>query len=300
MNTYTLKNLSEFSELNEQMITLWNKKYKLFTEEKINHNTLFDHENLKKLMLISFLNESNKKNTIEKLSLKTISELQVICEFEIQTYLQINKNYRPLIKLMVCSCFSYDAKFFDTVLTICFKKLGIGICCNDIVFPFLSLMSEILAKYSIQESLISFSNNLIRKHLFYLIKSINQTETNNRKWMLFLPQDEFHDLELLYSYLFLKINNEKGIYLGENQSLKSIIECLEHLNITHIVIYISENYNINTLTDYIITIKKKYPTITIFLTSYKPLKEKITDKIPYININSPQMFNAYLKKIMMM
>ena len=118
--------------------------------------------------------------------------------------------------------------------------------------------------------------------------------------MLFLPQDEFHDLELLYSYLFLKINNEKGIYLGENQSLKSIIECLEHLNITHIVIYISENYNINTLTDYIITIKKKYPTITIFLTSYKPLKEKITDKIPYININSPQMFNAYLKKIMMM
>lgn len=300
MNTYTLKNLSEFSELSEQMIILWNKKYKFFTEDKIDKNTLFTHENLKKLIIISFLNESNKKNSVENLSLKSIPELQVICEFEIQSFLQKNKNYHPLLKLLICSCFSYDAKSFDTILTICFKKLGIGICCNEIVFPFLSKMSQIITNYSIQESSISFSKNLIRKHLFYLIKSIYYTEKNDRKWLLFLPQGEMHDLELLYAYLYLKMNNEKGIYLGENQSLRSISEFLENLAITHVIIYINDDYDISLLTNYLIIIKEKYPNSTIFVASYEPLKEKITEKIPYINVNTPQMFNSYLQKIMTM
>ena len=61
MNTYTLKNLSEFSELDEQMIILWNKKFNLFNEDKIDKNSLFNHDHLKKLIIISFLVESNKK-----------------------------------------------------------------------------------------------------------------------------------------------------------------------------------------------------------------------------------------------
>jgi len=113
-----------------------------------------------------------KKNTVENLSVKSLSEIQVISKFEIQNYIQKNKSYEPIIELLICSCFSYDTRFFDTILTLCFNKIGIEKYCIDIVLPFFSKMSIILEKYTIQESVISFSKNLIRKLLFYLIKSI--------------------------------------------------------------------------------------------------------------------------------
>lgn len=172
MNPYSLKNLSDPSRQDEQMIVLWNKKFKLFNEDKIDKNSLFNHDHLKKFIIISFLSESNKKNTVENLSVKSLSEIQVISKFEIQNYIQKNKSYEPIIELLICSCFSYDTRFFDTILTLCFNKIGIEKYCIDIVLPFFSKMSIILEKYTIQESVISFSKNLIRKLLFYLIKSI--------------------------------------------------------------------------------------------------------------------------------
>ena len=61
MNTYSLKDLSDLSRLDEQMIVLWDKKFKLFNEDKIDKNSLFNHDHLKKLIIIAFLVESNKK-----------------------------------------------------------------------------------------------------------------------------------------------------------------------------------------------------------------------------------------------
>lgn len=157
-----------------------------------------------------------------------------------------------------------------------------------------------MEKYTIQESVISFSKNLIRKHLFYLIKSIPYSDQNSRKWLLFLPEKENEDLELIYTYLLLKINNEKGIYLGENQSLNYILECIENNQITHIFTYISKNYDYFSLAIYLESIKKNLPNITIFVTTYAVLKDKITEKVPYINVNNPTAFNSYLQKIMTM
>ena len=144
MYSYTLKNLVQFSGLDEQMIVLWNKKFKVFREEKIDKNSIFNQDDLKKLIIISFLINSNNKYTVEKLSTDLLQELQIKTEFEIQNYLQKNKDYKPLIHLLIYSCFSFDSKFFDTILTICFKKEGIQKCCLEIVFPFISTMSEIL------------------------------------------------------------------------------------------------------------------------------------------------------------
>ena len=300
MYSYTLKNLVQFSGLDEQMIVLWNKKFKIFREEKIDRNSIFNQDDLKKLIIISFLINSNSKYTVEKLSTNLLQELQIKTEFEIQNYLQKSKDYKPLIHLLIYSCFSFDSKFFDTILTICFKKEGIQKCCLEIVFPFISTMSEILEMHTVQESIKSFSKNLIRKHLFYLIKSTQFIENADRKWLLFLPKTEFHDIELLYTYLLLKANSEKCIYLGENQELSIINECLENINITHVFTYISKQTDLDILKDYLILIKKHLPGATIFVATYEKLKEKITDEVAYINVNNPKEINDYLHRVMVM
>jgi len=54
MYIYTFKNLMQFSGLNHQMITLWNKKYKIFREEKIDRDSVFNKFDLKNLFMFLF------------------------------------------------------------------------------------------------------------------------------------------------------------------------------------------------------------------------------------------------------
>lgn len=300
MYSYTLNHLVQFSKLNEQMIVLWNKKYKIFNDEKIDKSSLFTQDDLKKLIIVSFLANSNARYTVEKLCAQSISELSIVTEFELQNFLKKNKDFSPLINLLVCSCFTYDAKSFDSILSICFKQLGIEECCVKIVFPLISQLAILLDTNSVHSAIKSFTKNLIRKQLHFLIKSTPYSVDNNRTWLLFLPENEFHDIELLYAHLLLKLDGEKSIYLGDNQTKESINECLNTINITHVFTYISDDYDKDKMKDYLATIKKIYPTSTIFVATYNKLKEPITEEIPYINVNNPIMFKEYLDKIMTM
>lgn len=300
MYSYTLNHLVQFSKLNEQMIVLWNKKYKIFNDEKIDKSSLFTQDDLKKLIIVSFLANSNVRYTVEKLCAQSISELSIVTEFELQNFLKKNKIFSPLINLLVCSCFTYDAKSFDSILSICFKQLGIEECCVKIVFPVISQLAILIDTNSVHSAIKSFTKNLIRKQLHFLIKSTPYSVDNNRTWLLFLPENEFHDIELLYAHLLLKLDGEKSIYLGDNQTKESINECLNTINITHVFTYINDDYDKDKMKDYLSTIKKIYPTSTIFVATYNKLKEPITEEIPYINVNNPIMFKEYLDKIMAM
>ncbi len=300
MYSYTLNHLVQFSKLNEQMIVLWNKKYKIFNDEKITKSSLFTKDDLKKLIIISFLVNSNQRYTVEKLCAQSISELCVIIEFELQNFLKKNNDFSSLVNLLVCFCFTYDAKSFDSILSICFKQMGIEDCCIKIVFPLISELAILLDMNSVYSSIKSFTKNLIRKQLFFLIKSTAYSSENKRTWLLFLPENEFNDIELLYGHLLLKLNGEKSIYLGENQSTESIKECLDNLNITHVLTYISNDYDQDQIKNSLETIKRNQPNSIIFVATYNKLKEPITNEIPYININHPIIFKEYLDKIMAM
>lgn len=228
-----------------------------------------------------------------------VSELQVLAEFEVQNYLQKSDDYQPIIRLMISSCFSYDDKSFDSILSICFKKMGIESCCLDLLFPFIHEIVEMLKIHSIEESVRSFTRNLVRNHLhYYIIHSSHIVKTTDkRRWLYFLPKGEKNDIDLLFAHLYFKINGESGILLGKNQELSTVVQCLESIKITHVFIYIDDGYDLDMLSNYLEEIKKLVPEIMIFVASYANLKEKIETNVSFVNVNSPRELSEYLDKI---
>lgn len=291
----------QFSGLNHQMITLWNKKYKIFREDKIDRDSVFNKFDLKKLIYVSFLTDSNKKFTVERLCSMSVSELQVLSEFEVQNYIQKSNDYQPIIRLLVSSCFSYDDKSFDAILSICFKKMGIEECCFDLIFPFISQIVDILKSHSIEQSVKSFTRNLIRNHLHYYITltSHEVKADENRRWLYFLPEGEKNDIELLFVHLYFKTNGENGILLGENQAVSTVVQCLESIKITHVFLFIEKEKTLKILPSYLEEIKKIAPEVTIFVASETSLKDKVDTDVSYVNVNvtTPREFNVYLERI---
>ncbi|WP_313385710.1 hypothetical protein [Chishuiella sp.] len=299
MYIYTMKHMTQFSGLSSQMIILWNKKFKIFREEKIDRESVFNKFELKKLIFTSFLIESNTKFTVEKLATKTPSELQVLVEFELHNYLKKNKKkYLPVIRLLTCVCFSYDEKSFDTIISICFKIMGIEDCCLEIVFPFIKELSNISKTYSVEDAVISYTRNLLKNNLNYFMVTARQNvNLSDRKWLYFLPKNEDDEIELFFAYLHLKINGEDGILLGEDQPLSSVEQCMQSVKFTHIFTYVEDNYDMNMLAEYLELIKKIAPEATIFVATYSDMRKKITTDAPFINVNDPRLFKKYLDKI---
>ena len=98
----------------------------------------------------------------------------------------------------------------------------------------------------------------------------------------------------------MKLNSEQGVYLGDNQSVETIKECLDNIPITHVLTFINRNYDTNSLFKYMSTIKEVYPHSTIFVATYDKFSKDFQEDIPYINVNTPEMFLSYLDKIMTM
>lgn len=291
--------MTQFSGLSAQMIILWNKKFKLLREEKIDRESNFNKFDLKKLIFTSFLIESNSKFTVEKLALKTPSELQVLVEFELHNYLKkTKKDFLPVIRLLTCVCFSYDEKSFDTIISICFKIMGIEDCCLEIVFPFIKELGNLSKIYSVEEAIISYTKNLLKNNLNYFMVAARQNiNLSDRKWLYFLPKNQMDEIELYFAYLHLKINSEAGVLLGVDQSLTSVEQCVKSVKFTHVFTYVEDDYDMNALAKYLELIKNLEPDITIFVASYSDLKNKIETNAPYINVNDPRIFKKYLDKI---
>ena len=75
-----------------------------------------------------------------------------------------------------------------------------------------------------------FISENVRIKLCNEINKYSTNKKNKKKWILFLPEGEFHDIGLLYTYLLLKINGHDVIYLGQNVPRESLlsIDCKDN------------------------------------------------------------------------
>jgi hypothetical protein len=61
-----------------------------------------------------------------------------------------------------------------------------------------------------------FISNLIRQKLFTAIDSLPTPKPGSASWILFLPENEFHEIGLLLAQYLIRLSGQKVVYLGGN------------------------------------------------------------------------------------
>ena len=75
-----------------------------------------------------------------------------------------------------------------------------------------------------------FISNLVRQKLFAAIDSLNPVQENAKTWMLFLPENELHELGLLVSNYILRSKGYNVCYLGMDVPQSSLMESVKAVN----------------------------------------------------------------------
>jgi DNA-binding transcriptional MerR regulator len=219
MGSYSIKDLERLSGIKAHTIRIWEKRYALIepTRTATNIRTYCDDE-LKKLLNISILNRNGLKiSKIAELNSNEISSLVTkLTEDPIDTNSQLESLYIAMIDM--------DEELFEKLLSRAIIQLGFETMVIDILYPFFKRIGIMWQTGTISPAQEHFISNLVRQKFIVAIDSVVFNESPNAKtFILFLPENELHELGLLFMNYVLRKRGHIVTYLGAIVPMNSLI-----------------------------------------------------------------------------
>jgi DNA-binding transcriptional MerR regulator len=210
--TYSIKDLERISGIKAHTLRIWEQRYRIIKPLRSDTNIRsYSDEELKILLNIGILNNNGFK----------ISNIAAMPRVEIESsVLEITKNSDDAtvqIENLLIAMVEMDEERFEKFISANIIRIGFEKTFKTLIVPFLSRVGVLWLTNSINPAQEHFISNLIRQKVIAAIDGIHQVyDPLAPKCLLFLPENELHEINLLIANYFLKNNGFKTIYLGQN------------------------------------------------------------------------------------
>jgi len=224
---FSIKDLENISGIKAHTIRIWEKRYKLLeperTETNIRHYGL---RSLQKLLNVAFLNSNGIKiSKIAKLSNEEVSAHVR----EIASRGNIEHHAFNAFKM---SMFHFDQVLFYKTYMNLLERYTFREIFYDIFIPLLNEMGLLWQTNTISPAHEHFISAHIKQKILLNIEKLQSLEPKpaTRTFVLFLPENEIHDIGLLFVNYELRSRGYHTIFLGESIPMESLSDVLEFFN----------------------------------------------------------------------
>lgn len=277
MSTYSISDLEKLSGIKAHTIRIWEQRYKLLTPLRSDSNIrYYNDEQVRHLLNVSTLIKLGIK--ISHISQLTDSEINELLEQSILQAKDEDSKISVYIHKLMAAGIDYNEHEFDKVFKQAVKKYGLVACYQKIIYPMLIKIGLLWGKSEIIPAQEHFITNLLKQKLNHAIEQLPPPESTAETWLLFLPEEEDHELGLLLSNFLLRASNRRVVYLGQRvpyYNLKAVIddiqpECLQYFIVRH--------HSTEWLQTLLNNIKKDFPGIKKYICGAEYVSENI--KLP--------------------
>lgn len=215
---FTIKDLENISGVKAHTIRIWEKRYNLLKPKRTETNIRFySNENLLKLLNIVLLNNNNYK--ISKIA-KMSDEDLILNSREIAFTTAINDKAINSFKV---SMFQFDKVLFNNTYNKLLQKKTFREVFKDVFIPFLNHIGLLWQTDTLLPAHEHFISNLIAQKIQSNTEKLEYNiENTNKSYVLFLPENEIHELGLLYLNYELVLRGNHTIYLGQSLPLDNL------------------------------------------------------------------------------
>lgn len=215
---FTIKDLENISGIKAHTIRIWEKRYNLLAPKRTKTNIRFyTPSDLTKLLNIVLLNNNNFK--ISKIA-EMSNEYITLQARELAFSTAINDEAINAFKL---SMFQFDKILFNNTYNALLHKKTFREIFKDVFIPFLENIGLLWHTETLLPAHEHFISNLIAQKIQLntekLQYNINDT---NKTYVLFLPENEIHELGLLYLNYELVLRGFHTVYLGQSLPLSNL------------------------------------------------------------------------------
>ncbi len=264
MGQYSIKELERLSGIKAHTIRIWEKRYNVLDPERTDTNIrLYSDQDLKKLLNLSLLyRHGDKISKISKLSAEQLNERIRNLNDEMQDV----ESY--IEQLTICMIEMDEAKF-EKFLSQYILKFGFERTVLDVVFPFLKRVGILWLSDNINPIQEHFISHLIRQKIIVAIDSLPMhKEKGVPKVMLFLPENELHEISLLFYHYLIRKMGFNTFYLGQHVPVQSLVEAASIYKPDYLISNFSYSPEYERLNEYIDSLSQNFNKCGIYLTGY--------------------------------
>ena len=223
-SNFSIKNLEHLSGIKAHTIRIWEKRYNLFEPERTDTNIrLYNLENLQKLLNVTLLyNNGYKISRIASLSQQEINENV--------HKLTINKNADDWsIGLFKLAMINFDQRLFTKTFNDLLEQFSFSEIFKNVFVPLMNELGVLWQTNSISPSHEHFITSLVKQKIHAMCEDLQQkyTRRTDRRFVLFLPDNEIHELGLLYLQYEVLNNGFQCVFLGQSVPIESLSNLID-------------------------------------------------------------------------
>lgn len=262
---YSIKDLERLSNIKAHTLRIWEQRYGMFTPQRTETNIrYYTDTELRYILNVSLLNKNGYK--ISKIALLS-SEL---IEQEVKKITNSKSDYDSQISALVIAMIDLDEDTFNKIFKDAVIRLGFEEAIIKIIFPFLSKIGNLWITGSIRPLHEHFMSNLIRQKLIATIDAHpKQIKPNAKRFLLFTPENEIHELALLFTYYLLKSRNHDVIYVGLNIPIQDLVSVFSQQQPDYLVSCFTVYPKGELLENYINILSQNFKNSKIILSGYQ-------------------------------
>ena len=218
-HVFSIKDLENLSGVKAHTIRIWEKRYNLLKPKRSKTNIRhYDLNNLQKLLNISFLNSNGFK----------ISKIAALDETELAPKTRelafMGKNDSQAIVAFKLAMLNFDQILFHNTYNSLLEEKSFRTIFYEVFIPLLFDLGMLWQTNTISPSHEHFLTVHIKQKILVHIERLQSTDPrpSTKTVVLFLPENETHDLGLLFiNYEILSLGYHT-IFLGENIPLNNL------------------------------------------------------------------------------
>lgn len=291
MSTYSIKDLEQLSGIKAHTLRIWEQRYSLLNPKRTDTNIrYYDDEDLKLILNVALLNDNGFK--ISKIASMDLPEIRE----EVKKLTERSLTYDDQINALTISMIEMDEERFDRVLEVNIEKLGFEQTMLNIIYPFMSKIGVLWQTGAINPAQEHFISNLVRQKLIVAIDK-QRTQQGGKKFLLYLPEGELHEISLLFASYLIKSRGHRVIYLGQSTPNDDLLAVYRIHQPDFLLTVITTSPSSEYVQNYIDALADRFSNSKIIVSGYQVIGQDIKLPANVLQMNYIRDIKQFLEDI---
>ena len=248
-STFSIKNLENISGIKAHTIRIWEKRYNLLQPERTDTNIRrYSLASLQKLLNITLLYNHGFK--ISKIASLEEGEIPIM----VRDIALKSSSEQVAINALKLAMVNFDYVMFDATYDEIANKYEFDYIFIQIFMPLMQELGILWQTGAISPSHEHFITNLVKQKIHIqteLIQRKQSPQENQKIFVLFLPENEIHELGILFLNYYILSQNYKTIFLGQSLTTDSLRTVMTYSDTLNFVTYLTVEPNKDEIDDYL-------------------------------------------------
>ncbi|HKJ80002.1 MAG TPA: MerR family transcriptional regulator [Prolixibacteraceae bacterium] len=261
---YSIKDLEVLSGIKAHTIRIWEKRYHLLEPQRTETNIrYYSDDDLRKMLNVSLLVKNGFKiSKVAKWGPEKIKEnvLQV-------TGSKTSEN--DYIDRLMLHMINFDNISFSRLSDEIIGTLGLEDAVSKVFFEFFVRIGTYWMVGSVFPAQEHYVTNIFRQKLIAEIDKLGDESKKGTSILFFLPENEMHELSLLfYAYMAKKLGYNV-IYLGQFVPYEDLLKIQEKVEVEHVFTAFINSIEKEELEQYLVDLKNLFDKQKVFITGWQ-------------------------------